>query len=228
MCLLPQQRALFQQLNFQRCSDNGVIWAIRCFAPQLHALFVHLNCQKCSGHVVFLAFWLQNVLCTTMTCTFSIFQLPKVLRAWCALHVLTWKSLFAPQRCALFRHHNFHQCSDVEVFLAFWPQILLLATTACNFWSLGSSPQMAPHPSLQQGYFSPVRSHKTMEKHSVTTFLPFCARWSSFFWLFLFSNFFFWLFLFSASVHPCCFICPHFGTLTSKFPSIIYILLTQH
>ena len=172
MCLLPQQRALFQQLNFQKCSDNGVIWAIRCFAPQLHALFVHLNCQKCSGHVVFLAFWLQNVLCTTMACTFSIFQLPKVLRAWCALHVLTWKSLFAPQRCALFRHHNFHKCSGAEVFLACWPQILLLATTACNFWSLISPDGSAPVASARLLFARPEpQNNGKTQRHNFSTFL---------------------------------------------------------
>ena len=73
----------------------------------------------------------------TTSCTFSTSQLPKVLRAWCALYILTWKCAsrrngvhffdistsksapsmvcfvhfdfelcFAPQRCALFRHLN--------------------------------------------------------------------------------------------------------------------------
>ena len=35
--------------------------------------------------------WLRNVLRATTACTFSTSQLPKVVRAWCALYILTWK-----------------------------------------------------------------------------------------------------------------------------------------
>ena len=62
-----------------------------CFAPQRRALFRHLNFQKWSGAEVFCAFWLANVLRTTTACTFSTSQLPKVVREWCALHILTSK-----------------------------------------------------------------------------------------------------------------------------------------
>ena len=51
----------------------------------------HLNLQKWSKHVVFSTFWLGNVLRATTGCTFSTSQLPKVLREWCALYILTWK-----------------------------------------------------------------------------------------------------------------------------------------
>ena len=37
------------------------------------------------------AFWLRNVLCATTACTFSTSQLPKVVRPWCALYMLTSK-----------------------------------------------------------------------------------------------------------------------------------------
>ena len=62
-----------------------------CFAPQRRALFQHLNCQKWSGPGVFCTFWLQNVLRATTACTFSTSQLPKVVRPWCALYILTSK-----------------------------------------------------------------------------------------------------------------------------------------
>ena len=94
----------------------------------------------------------------TTACTFSTSQLPKVLREWCALYVLTSKSVsrhigalfcdilacfvrfdfqicFAPHRRALFPHLNFQKCSDLEVFLAFGLRNAL-ATMACNFSSL--------------------------------------------------------------------------------------------
>ena len=73
-----------------------------CFAPQRRALFQHLNFQKWSGPGVFCTFWLGNVLRATTACTFSTSQLPKVVRTWCVLYILTWEMCFAPQRRALF------------------------------------------------------------------------------------------------------------------------------
>ena len=62
-----------------------------CFAPQRRALFQQLNVQKCSEPINFLHFWLRNVLRATTACTFPTSQLQKVLRSWCALCILTWK-----------------------------------------------------------------------------------------------------------------------------------------
>ena len=62
-----------------------------CFAPQRRALFRHLNFQKWSGPGVFCTFWLRNVLRGTTACTFSTSQLPKVVRTWCVLRILTSK-----------------------------------------------------------------------------------------------------------------------------------------
>ena len=56
--------------------------------------------QKWREHVVLFTFWLRNVLHATTACTFSSSQLPKVVRAWCSLHILTWK-------CAT-RHNDVH------------------------------------------------------------------------------------------------------------------------
>ena len=61
------------------------------FAPHRRALFRHLNLQKWSVHGVLCTFWLGNVLRATTACTFSTSQLPKVVRAWCALYILTSK-----------------------------------------------------------------------------------------------------------------------------------------
>ena len=62
-----------------------------CFALQQRALFRQLNFQKCSEPGVFCTFWLENVLRARTACTFSTAQLPKVLRTWGVLHILTWK-----------------------------------------------------------------------------------------------------------------------------------------
>ena len=61
------------------------------FAPQRRALFRHLNFQKWSENGVFSTFWLRNVLRATTACTFSTSQLPKVVRTWCVLYILTSK-----------------------------------------------------------------------------------------------------------------------------------------
>ena len=71
-----------------------------CFAPQRRALFRHLNFQKWSENGVFCTFSLGNVLRATTACTFWTSQLPKVVREWCALYILTWK-------CAS-RHNGVH------------------------------------------------------------------------------------------------------------------------
>ena len=71
-----------------------------CFAPQRRALFRELNFQKWSETLVFLTFWLPNVLRATTACTFSTSQLPKVVRPWCVLYIFTWK-------CAS-RHNGVH------------------------------------------------------------------------------------------------------------------------
>ena len=62
-----------------------------CFAPQRRALFRHLNFPKGSENGVFCTFWLRNVLRAITACTFSTSQLPKVVREWCVLYILTSK-----------------------------------------------------------------------------------------------------------------------------------------
>ena len=71
-----------------------------CFAPQRRALFRDLNFQKWSEPLVFWTFWLPNVLRATAACTFSTSQLPKVVRHWGVLCILTLK-------CAS-RHNGVH------------------------------------------------------------------------------------------------------------------------
>ena len=82
-------------------SGPNLVWFVlfdfeTCFAPQRRALFRHLNFQKWSEREVFLAFSLANV----RRATFSTSQLPKVVRTWCVLYILTWK-------CAS-RHNGVH------------------------------------------------------------------------------------------------------------------------
>ena len=107
MCFAPQRRALFRHFFDIWTSKSGPRPSVfntfdfeMCFAPQRRALFRHLNFQKWSEPGVFCTCWLGNVLRATTACTFSTSQLPKVVRSWCVLYILTWK-------CAS-RHNGVH------------------------------------------------------------------------------------------------------------------------
>ena len=154
-----------------------------CFAPQRRALFRHLNFQKWSGAGVFCTFWLRNVLRATTACTFSTSQLPKVVRSWCVLYILTWKC--ASRQRAIFRHLNFQKRSRPGVFCTLWLRHVLRATTACNFSS--HLPSGLRTLCFSEPTFRPSGATKSLEKHSVLeTFLLFGAPGSSFFLDFLF------------------------------------------
>ena len=62
-----------------------------CFSPQRRAIFEHLNFKKCSETLSFLTFWLQNVLLATAACNFWTSQLQKVLRDPQFFNILTSK-----------------------------------------------------------------------------------------------------------------------------------------
>ena len=132
MCFAPQRRALFRHFFDIWTSKSGPRPSVfntfdfqMCFAPQRRALFRQLNFQKWSGAGVFCTFWLGNVLRATTACTFSTSQLPKVVRSWCVLYILTSK-------CAS-RQLNFQKWSGAGVFCTFWLGNVLRATTACTF-----------------------------------------------------------------------------------------------
>ena len=88
--------------RFWKCHKTLTFCSLltRCPIPCACHAKRHLNAQKWCEHVVFCTFWLRNVLRATTACTFSTSQLPKVVRTWCALYILTWK-------CAS-RHNDVH------------------------------------------------------------------------------------------------------------------------
>ena len=71
----------------------------KCASPNNGVHFFD-NLQKWREHVVLCTCSLRNVLRATTACTFSTSQLPKVVRTWCALYILTSK-------CAS-RHNGVH------------------------------------------------------------------------------------------------------------------------
>ena len=117
-----------------------------CFAPQRRALFRHLNFQKWSEKGVFCTFSLENVLRATTACTFSTSQLPKVVRGWCVLYILTWK-------CAS-RHNGVHffdistsKSGPRMVCFVHFDLEMCFAPQRRAIFHLSSS-QLAPHPPL--------------------------------------------------------------------------------
>ena len=90
-----------------------------CFAPQQHALFEHLNFRKCSERGVLCTVWLRNVLRATTACTFQYLNFQKcsepvnfliLLSSKCASHhhffdIRTWGVfIFFTSKCA--SRHN--------------------------------------------------------------------------------------------------------------------------
>ena len=156
---------------------------------------------------------------------------------------------FAPQRRALFRHLNFQKWSGLGVFCTFWLRNVLRATTACTF----STPQLrkavrswgvlriltwkcaSRHNGVQffisnlarwlcarrfsEPTFRPSGATNHWKTQCFATFLPFRAPGSSFFWGFLF------LLLFCDSAHLCFSSVHIVGSLISKLPSTMLMIL---
>ena len=171
---------------------------------------------------VFLHFWLRNVLPTT-ACTFLTSQLPKVVRTWCFLYILTWKCASRHNGVHFFDFSTSKSGSGNGVFCTFWLRHVLRATTACNFssliWPDGSAPAALASlvfdpPELQNiGKNTVFRDFPTFSRTYIFFLLTLSLLWSSLFYSSLLSD----------SFHLC-FSCVHIvESLTSKLPSIIVI-----
>ena len=148
----------------------------------------------------------------TTACTFSTSQLPKVVRPRCVLHIL----LRATTACT-FSTSQLPKVVREWCVLHTLTRNVLRATTACNcsslIWPAGSA------PAALASLLSTLRSHKSLEKHSVSR-LPYLFAHlhllssDSFSSTLLSSN----LSLLSASA-LLCFSSVHIvGSLTSKLP----------
>ena len=192
-----------------------------CFAPQQRAHFRHLNLQKWSEPLVFLTFWLWNVLRATTVCTFSTSEPPRLVRPWCVLYILTSK-------CAS-RHNGVHFFDiatsksgptmvcfvHFDLEMCFAPQRRALFQNLnfqkwfergvfCTFW-LGNVlrattacncssliwPAGSAPAALASLLFDPPEPQIIGKTQCFATSLPFHASASSFFLLFLFYSSFF-------------------------------------
>ena len=190
-----------------------------CFAPQRRALFRHLNFQKWSERGVLCAFWLPNVLRATTECTFSTSQLPKVVRSWCVLYILTSKCASRHNGVRFFDISTSKSGPNLVCFVHFAFEMCFAPQRRAIFHL--SSGQLLRTRRFSEPTFRTLRSHKSLEKHSVSrlsylfTHLHLLSSYS-FSSTLLSSN----LSLLSAS-SLLCFSSVHIvGSLTSKLPSI--------
>ena len=220
-CTIPCACHAKRDLNVQKWSVHGVFCDFdfeMCFAPQRHALFRHLNFQKWSGAGVFCTFWLGNVLRATTACTFSTSQLPKVVRTWCVLYILTWKRASRHNGVHFFDISTSKSGPNLVCFvhfdleMCFAPQQRALFRhlnfqkwsepgVFCTFW-LGNVLRAttacnfssliwaagSAPAALASLLFNPPEPQIIGNTPCFATFLPFRASASSFFWLFLFSD----------------------------------------
>ena len=235
MSFAPQRRALFEHPNFQKWREHVVFctfWLGNVLRATTACTFSHPNLQKWREHVVFCTFWLGNVLRATTAYTFSTSQLPKVVRHWCVLYILTSK-------CAS-RHNGVHFFDistaksgpkllcfvHVDFEMCFAPQRRALFRhlnfQKCLNFHL-SSGQLAPHPRFSEPTFRPSGATKHW-KNTVFSRLSYLFAHlhllssDSFSSDLLSSN----LSLLSASA-LLCFSSVHIvGSLTSKLRSIIF------
>ena len=135
MCFAPQRRALFEHLNFQKWSENGVFCTF-WLGHVLRATTVHFfdisTSKRAPKLVCFVHFDLDMCFAPQRRATFSSSQLPKVLRTWCVLYILTWKC--ASRRNGVHFFNISTSKSGPRMFCTFWLGNVLRATTACNFF----------------------------------------------------------------------------------------------
>ena len=117
--------------------------------------------------VCFVHFDFEMCFAPQSACTFSTSQLPKVVRPWCVLYTFDLEMCFAPQRRALFRHLNFQKWSENG-------SVLYILTWKCASRHNGVHFFMSHLASwlrtrrFSEPTFRPHRSHKSLEKHSVS------------------------------------------------------------
>ena len=155
----------------------------------------------------------------TTACTFWTSQLPKVVRTPSVFNILTWKCASRHSGVHFFDISTSKSGPKLRCFVHFDLEMCFAPQPRALFHL--SSGQLAPHPPLYRAYFSTLRSHKSLEKHSVSRLSYLFAHLhllsSDSFSSTLLSSY---LSLLSAS-SLLCFSSVHIvGSLTSKLPSI--------
>ena len=151
MCFLPQRRALFQQRNFRKCSKNGMplpFWLPNVLPATTMSTFSTSQLPKALQISQFFTVLTSKCAsCHNGVHFFNSATSESAPRMVC-LYLFDFQMCFLPQRCALFRHLNFQNCSEPDSFflpsfdfeMCFVPQWRAIVYLSCG--------QMAPHPPL--------------------------------------------------------------------------------
>ena len=136
MCFAPQRRALFRHHNLQKWSEPLVFctfWLGNVLRTTTAYTFSTSQPPKVvrTPGVLYILTWK----CASRHNGVHFFDIATSKSGpnpWCFVH-FDLEMCFAPQRRALFRHHNFQKWSGAAVFCTFWLGNVLRATTACTF-----------------------------------------------------------------------------------------------
>ena len=107
-CKCPSHHSGVPFLDIETSKSGPRVWCFvhfdlqMCFAPQPRGILEHLNFQNGSGAEVFCTFWLANVLRATAAWHFGTSELPKWLRRWGVLYILTCKCASRHSRVPFF------------------------------------------------------------------------------------------------------------------------------
>ena len=104
-----------------------------CFSPQRRAIFQHLNFKKCSEPLSFFSILTWKCASRHSGVQFFDISTSKSGLGMSVFWHFHFKRRFSPQRRAIFQHLNFKKWSEHVSFLAFSLENVLLATAACNF-----------------------------------------------------------------------------------------------
>ena len=132
-----------------------------CFAPLRRALFEQLNFQKCSDTVVFLAFWLGNVLRTTAAWTMVCF------------YHFDFEICFTPQPHAHFQKLTCQKCSEPRVVLNILTSKSAPRPRCFAFFISHPTRWLRTYRFSEPTFRTSWRSHKTLEKQCFATFSTF-------------------------------------------------------
>ena len=128
--------------------------------------FVHLDCEMCFA--------------PQRRALFSTSQLPKVVRAWCVLYILTSKCASGHNGVHFFDISTSKSGPNMVRFVHLDFEMCFAPQTACNFssliWPAGSAPA-----ALASLHFDPPEPQIIGKTECFATFLPFRAPGSSFF-----------------------------------------------
>ena len=132
-----------------------------CFSPQRRAIFQHLNFKKCSETLRFLAFSLENVLLVTAASNFSTSELQKVVRKCSVLCILISKCVFRHSGVQFFYIWTSKSGPIMLCFVHFdFKMCFSLQRRAIFHFSAQRPP---PHPPLYRGYSSTQPTHKSLK-----------------------------------------------------------------